>query len=78
MKNKDLKKITYYYILVPFIIFILGFIKLRYSIPITVMLILITIKVFHNNKCKDDNLLILENKKILIVFFIVFLICIFA
>ena len=76
MKIKELKLISYIYIILPIIIFLLGFLKPIFSIPITIVLCIILYKLFYMYK-KEDSLFVEKNDIIFILFF-AFIICIFA
>lgn len=76
MTEKRLKLISYLYLIIPIIIFVIGWIKLVFSIPVTICLIII-FKLLYN-QTKDDNQNIIELKKIIPIFVIILLICITA
>ena len=72
MKVKSLKLISYIYIILPIIIFVLGYLKLIFSIPISIILLFILLKLF--NMYKIENEKFIDKHKIVIIFFSVFII----
>lgn len=76
MTEKNLKLISYLYLIIPVIIFVISWTKLFFSIPITICLIII-FKLLYN-QTKNDNQNISELKNIIPIFVIILLICITA
>ena len=74
MTEKKLKLISYLYLIIPIIIFVIGWVKLIFSIPITICLIIILKLLYNQNKHNNENIMGL--KKIIPIFIIVLLICI--
>ena len=74
MTEKKLKIISYLYLITPIIIFVIGWTKPIFSIPITICLIII-LKLLHN-QVKNETENIIEFKKIIPIFIIILLICI--
>ena len=75
MKTKQLLFISYTYLIVPIIIFLLGWVKLIISIPASLLLIVILIKNFPK-KLEEENFI--TKRKILLVLCLATIICITA
>lgn len=76
MKANNLKLISYAYLIVPIIIFVIGWIKPIYSIPIIAMLIGISIKIYKQCKKEETEEKILTSKGVGILFFCLTILCI--
>ncbi len=76
MRNKELKYLSYLYIALPIILFVIGFLKLYISIPITVIIFIILYKVF--SVSINDDEFVIDYKNIAIIFSITVILCIFA
>lgn len=76
MKNRELKYLSYIYIALPIILFVIGFLKLYISIPITVIILIILYKIFRASINDDE--LVIDYKNIAIIFSITVVLCIFA
>ena len=74
MTEKKLKLISYLYLIIPIIIFVIGWTKVVFSIPITICLIVIFKLLCNQIKYRNEN--IIEFKKIIPIFIIILLICI--
>ena len=76
MNINRLKLFSYAYLIAPVVIFSLGWLKPIYSIPITLMLIYIFLKIY--KQCREENSeeKILSNNGILLLFFSITLLCI--
>lgn len=78
MKSNNLKNISLIYIFLPVIIFIIGYVRIIISIPISIVLFLLFIKLINENNKETENNNIIEKKHIFIIFFTVMIICILA
>jgi len=77
MNIKTLKRLSYVYLILPVILFILGWIKLIFSIPITIALI-IAIVILNKQSEEKDNEKIISIKLLSAIFFILLFVCILA
>ncbi len=75
MTDRKLKLISYLYLIIPVIIFIMGWIKIVFSIPITICLLVILKLLYNKSK---ENTEIINSKYILPILLFVVLICITA
>ena len=76
MSKKNLKLISYIYMILPIIIFILGFIKNIYSIPMTIGLLIILF--FLYKQIKNENEIFIETKSVISIFIAITILCILA
>ncbi len=74
MKIKNLKLISYAYLMLPVIFFVLGWVKLIYSIPITAMLIYIYNCLYKQFKDENDN--VITKKGFITLFICITIICV--
>ena len=72
MNNNFFKRFTYIYLLLPIIVFIFGWLKLQFSIPIIAILLFIIVKKF--KEC-EKNETIIKRKYLIIIFLIILSIC---
>ena len=72
MTDRKLKLISYLYLIIPVIIFIMGWIKIVFSIPITICLLVILKLLYNKSK---ENTEIINSKYILPILLFVVLIC---
>lgn len=77
MKINSLKISSYLYLLLPVIIFLVGWIKLEISIPICIIILICLLKM-KKNLNKNENYEIITKKKMLFVFLIILVFCILA
>ena len=77
MKIKDLKIISYLYLIIPIICFVVGWLKPIISIPVAIILIGIIIKIIRENE-KNENEPFISKWNVLVIFEIILIICITA
>lgn len=79
MKERHLKTLSYCYLIIPIIVFCLGWIKPIFSIPLTIGLTAIIAKKIKDNKqAIDKEECFITNKQTVAIFIVILLICITA
>ena len=73
MTNKKLKLISYMYLIIPIIIFVIGYIRTVVAIPI-ILSIICVLKIIYN-QCKEENDIVIPKKSILPIFLVSIAIC---
>jgi hypothetical protein len=69
--SKNIIRLSFLYILVPFIIFCIGFLNILYSIPLSILLAYIFFRIWQNTK--NNDLVTFTKRGLIIVIIIVFL-----
>lgn len=77
MNVRNLKICSYMYLVIPIIIFFMGWIKLIYAIPLSIAVIVAIIIANKKRENKDENQII-SKKKILLISFLILIVCILA
>ena len=75
LDKKILKNISYSFLIIPIIIFFIGWIKSIIAIPASVLLIIILIRKFKETEDKEE---VISKRNLLIVFIICFILCIIS
>ena len=76
MNIKILKNLSYMYIILPVVVFMLGWCKPILSIPITIALVCTFLLIYKQHK--DENETFISKKYIMIIFILVTIICILS
>lgn len=76
MKSSNLKILSYAYLIIPIILFVLGWVKLIYSIPIVAMLIYVSVKIYKQCKIEDKDERVLTTDGVCILFICLIIFCI--
>ena len=78
MRTKDLKILSYIYLILPIIIFAIGWLKPIISVPVTLMLLTIIYLKFREKKDKAENIKFIKKRYIILIFLVLLIICITA
>ena len=77
MKSSTLRKISYLYLILPIIVFYLGYIKLFISIPLAIGLLFLFKRLVQTKEIKEERVF-LSKKYIVILGIVITIICFFA
>ena len=76
MNKKQLNIISYFYLIFPILIFLIGFVKFKFAIiPVLLLIVIFLRRILEKVETNEK---FIRKKDIMIIFVIVFLICIFA